>query len=888
MGLGPGDKALMYALGGLARGGATRGGYHSAKPFVSVGGIQRGTSRLNPAEKVLTESMVIRNVVDDESDTCTIVAFNFVPREGDEVIVTLGTPNSLTREFGGQILGKVRTYVDTPQFQTIYANAIDYAWVANHQKVIRRYSNMSGTDIAKDLVASFAPGFTTRRVQANLPTIDDISFTNVDLSTALTQLTKRLGNNLYWYWDYFRDLHLYADEELVTHPAYILDTNDWNRDVRITSDLSQFVSRVYMEGGGGSVMSDLAAGETIIPVDTATWYASTGGWIALEAQRVSYSTIFVGGTGTLVGPGTGPGAALNATATTGGTLTPGVYSYVYTFVTGAGESLPSPVRVFTLAGTLAAPASGPTFGSLLFGTDLDAGTHDYQYTFVTAAGETTPSPSGAGITVPAAVSAHPATTVSVGTSADGATNFWQPHDLVTVSIAYQDSSGHETIATPASNTVDAGPNINPPGAQVLVRPIRFLITRNSDSRVTGIRIYLKVNGTFVGWTSASNSTFTAVLGGVANFTPLSPSAVNTMDTRKVQITVPVGGATVTSRKVYRRFNGAGTFKLVATIADNVTTTFTDTATNASLGADAPSTNTATEAQIALTGIATGPTGTTSRKIYRTTVGGSQHKLQQTIANNTATSGVTDNTADGSLGANAPVGDTSGLTQPTGQVAQGATTIPMASPAPFESTGGWVQISSQMIRYTGLSGNTLTGIPTSGIGSVVSAIQYGNQALAAPALKGVPASGDGALLYSVAKGDEANILVSVEDPLAIDYLAFTLSTPTFTHNGIIEEYIIDNRLSINEALSRAQSTLELRNQIELMLEYETRDFNARAGRYAEVDVTDLQTTEIFHIQDVTITEFHPDLAPLRHVKAATRATKFTFDDLLRMARKNTAE
>lgn len=54
----------------------------------------------------------------------------------------------------------------------------------------------------------------------------------------------------------------------------------------------------------------------------------------------------------------------------------------------------------------------------------------------------------------------------------------------------------------------------------------------------------------------------------------------------------------------------------------------------------------------LTAIAVGPTGTTARKIYRTTAGGATRKLVTTINDNTTTT-LIDGLADGSLGANAP-------------------------------------------------------------------------------------------------------------------------------------------------------------------------------------------------------------------------------------------
>jgi uncharacterized phiE125 gp8 family phage protein len=63
-------------------------------------------------------------------------------------------------------------------------------------------------------------------------------------------------------------------------------------------------------------------------------------------------------------------------------------------------------------------------------------------------------------------------------------------------------------------------------------------------------------------------------------------------------------------------------------------------------------------QVSLTGIPLGGAAVTSRKIYRTTAGGTAYYLLATIANNTATT-YTDNIADGSLGVGAPTTNTTG-------------------------------------------------------------------------------------------------------------------------------------------------------------------------------------------------------------------------------------
>ena len=61
---------------------------------------------------------------------------------------------------------------------------------------------------------------------------------------------------------------------------------------------------------------------------------------------------------------------------------------------------------------------------------------------------------------------------------------------------------------------------------------------------------------------------------------------------KVSLTaIPIGGATVTGRKVYRTIAGGTTYLLLTTIADNTTTIYTDNTADSGLGAGAPSTNT---------------------------------------------------------------------------------------------------------------------------------------------------------------------------------------------------------------------------------------------------------------------------------------------------------
>lgn len=83
-------------------------------------------------------------------------------------------------------------------------------------------------------------------------------------------------------------------------------------------------------------------------------------------------------------------------------------------------------------------------------------------------------------------------------------------------------------------------------------------------------------------------------GTVSSAVTVADAAVN----GQVSLTaIPIGGALVTARKLYRTAAGGSTYLLLSTIADNTTTTYTDNIADASLGAGAPTSNTTSDPEI---------------------------------------------------------------------------------------------------------------------------------------------------------------------------------------------------------------------------------------------------------------------------------------------------
>jgi len=849
---------------GIARLGATRLGDYRPYVYLSVDGVAR---------RLRIDHLTVRDTEGGIPNTATMRVSGFDPQEGQAVRLGLGALDAAHSIFAGHILKTSRIYeADNVENVAYDLTCISYEWRLNRHKVNARFMSQSATTIATSLIASYAPDFTVANVAAGLPSLEEFTLTNEDLTDALDRLTDRIGGA--WYVDESKDLHLFLSETLTA--TAIDDTHRGASQVRWDRDLSPVRTRVVVEGGGSTALTSVVAGETMLPVEDSTWYEPSGGTVVSGPQRITYTGVQTGAGGGLVGPGAAPSGTPTLALAAGSGVESGSHGYAVTFVTAAGESIAGPTASITV-GLTSAPGAAPTAGSATAGGSVDAGAHDYEVTFVTASGETTPGPTSNQVTATAALSTPSSaigatSTLTAGSMATG--HYWYITTFLSATGETEFSNAHVADFFVISGHSALDLNSIPTG----------------PSGVTGRRVYR----TFVdGPTGASAATDFWLLTTINNNTTTTytdtkadgslgghPPTSNTTAAQTIPLTaIPLGGTLVTGRKLYRRFNGAGTYKLVTTIANNTATTYSDTAANASLGADAPSSNTATANQVALSAIPIGGASVTQRKIYRTTAGGSQLKLQSTIADNTTTT-ATDSTADASLGANVPTSDTSGLAQPAGQVTAGSTSLIIAGLSAFASGGGWAVIGNgqQVIRYTGLTSTALTGIPATGVGAIEASISYNSTVTPASALTGIPANGAGSILYDITTGDDVNLLVTVDDAGAQATLAALVGG-----DGVIEEYIQDRRLSSTEATARAQAQLDLVKDPLVSVRYETRDRHTRAGREVTFTSTLLGLTGTFKIQSVTISDFDGAQRtwPRRQVDASSR--RFTFEALLRQGR-----
>jgi hypothetical protein len=711
------------------------------------------------------------------------------PTEGGALEIGLGSLDDDALLFSGELQAVDESYVDHPDSTLYPATGIDHTFTINKRRPFGTWTDVSATTIALAIATKYAPTVATTGIQAGLATVSITFDGSEDFMTCLGRLATAVSG--YCDVDYSPGILLFLTDTREAPDPLDADHPPLNAPspIQFATDLSQIRTRVYGKGHGEQLLTDVAVGQTILPIADASMFNEAGGEAVAsttpdgaQSEKLTYSGAQQGGAASMVGPGVFPSVGPTLTLAAGAGLGTGVYGYAYTDVTGSGESLPSPRATVTTGVETAAPTAVLVVTLQEPGTPgwMDVGDYDYKFTWVTATGETTPGP--------------------------------------------------------VSNTI----------------------------------------------TVTADHTLTLVSGLIP---PAWPSGV-------------------TALKVYRRFNSTGAWKYHSTKTNPALTAFGDGTKNVDLGADAPSTNTTAAYQVAISGVALGPTSApavTQRKVYRTAVQPTeavaltaQLKLQQTIANNTVTVGVTDATADALLGANVPVADGSGLISEYGQVNAGSTSVIMTSPAPWSASGGWVRfVDGQLVRYTGLSGNTLIGIPASGVGALVNTVWYGDVAVVVPALTGVNANNG--VAKALQAGASVHVWVERNDlaaQLALGLLELDADgQPT---DGIREYLITDERRGEASLAALCDADLAQFATPIVSCRYYTRDPKTASGKTVAIDlrhpmfdpaVFDLTVfggasfglAGDFVIQSVDLTFDGPGLYPLRSVQASSVA--FALSDLL---------
>jgi len=977
-------------IGAVPFGGAPFGGVVGI--IGAVPGIDTtpaiGIDNILVTHRVRLAGLVLHDILNDAPNTCSFTLEGEAPAVGQSVGVILGDEVY----FAGAIQTVDQAYESKPALKAWHVTAIDDTALANARRPFGTWVQTSATTIAHYLTANFALGFSSAGVAPGLPPVS-IVFDGADtLIAALARLANAIGG----YTKIEQKVVYLFLEDLTKQPAPLDDDHRFlaNPPIQMNTDASQLRTRVYGKGYGETVAADLAAGETMWPIQDGANFPPLGGTAiagltmdGAQSEKIAFTGTVLKTGGSLVGPGSSPTSAPLVQLQGGGAMTPGTHSISVAYQTAVGRSLAGPPAT-VITGTHPAPAAAPLADVPGAGTGPDEGAHDYAVSFVTAYGETVPGPVSNTVNTSASAGALPPPNSSGigGTFLVGAGLDEGVHDYRTTFVNSKGetdagtSSGHftpgltdpvvpaqiqgtvpgttggnltpgTTVVYQVTFTTAAGESLSSGAISCTLGPgenaVNVPIPVHSDPRVTGRKLYRLTAETgppahlcaTIGNNSAASHFDTASDASIAG-NPGLPTVDTTTEpaARLAMIGIPTGPAGTTGRRLYRRFNGAGTFKQVTSITNNTETTFLDARPNALLGADLPTSNTTGSAvqRVPVSNIPIGPAGVTARRLYRRFNGTGARRLVVELTNNTATA-YTDGVPNASLGAAAlgtataignqvqvtlpigpaavtarevylspatdgirrfvgffgdnttttwtinfadaaiagqppePTSDTSGLQQPAGQVNPGTTVLPVASPAPFRPGGGWVILGGgQVVRHTGISGNTLTGIPASGPGAITTAVTYGSQAIPSPMLIGVTG-----MAFAMQKGSAVAIWVQRDDLLAQQEHAARTGG-----DGIVEFLIVDQRRGVESLTARCDADLELFSRPIITVTYATRDLRTKSGKPIAFNLPSQGIVQTLTIQDVTITEIGiaPGLHPRFTVKASS--VRFSLEDTLR--------
>lgn len=316
---------------------------------VRLGGVESRAS-------VRVGSLNIRDVLNDAPNTCSLSTQGDAPTVEQDLQITINSDDPQVLFEG--TMQMVETSYEGRQSQIVYrCSAIDDIARLNRRIPYGTWTNVSATTIAQDLIATFAPDFTSNHVQSSLPTVS-VAFDGSDtFSACLAKLATLIGG--YFYVESL-DLHLFQ-MEATDSPDDIDDTpgrflND--PPITISIDTSQLRTRMYGKGASAAARVDVPAGATLIPIDTALMFNGAGGQAITGTQRLTYAATDAGGAGaTVIGNQIAvPPNGFAPSGDTGGAMAVGTYWYVMTFVTSNDETPGCVVFGCTLTGGQSAVA----------------------------------------------------------------------------------------------------------------------------------------------------------------------------------------------------------------------------------------------------------------------------------------------------------------------------------------------------------------------------------------------------------------------------------------------------------------------------------------------------------------------------------------------------
>lgn len=122
---------------------------------------------------------------------------SIIDHEDNDRVLWAGTVQTVDQLYEGQ--------TDQLAWDT---KCVDFTWLANRKRPTGAWFQVSVSQVVKEIITNFCPGFTTNHVQTNLAKVSIILDGSRDLVTVLNDLAAFIGGG-HWYFDFNQDLHFF-------------------------------------------------------------------------------------------------------------------------------------------------------------------------------------------------------------------------------------------------------------------------------------------------------------------------------------------------------------------------------------------------------------------------------------------------------------------------------------------------------------------------------------------------------------------------------------------------------------------------------------------------------------------------------------------------------
>lgn len=269
----------------------TRLGYMNPVLRITIGGTDRTTQFEKTSVRITR-----RTNTPTTATLSTILGPTFTPAEGQIVIIGLGAIGNVL--FGGHITDVKQSHNPQGTSVKFSLSCQDYTWLFDRRQVTKTYGSSLVSTIVADIIASFTTGFTSTHVEPSATTLSDgISFTMEKPSQCLKRLADKESGATF-YIDPSKDVHFGATDR-APNPHNLTSSFKDYENVVLDTDLSQVVTRVYVEGAG-SVLSGYSGsgwvpGASIVVDDASvfpdpgtTFDLRIGSYMPVNGRRLRY------------------------------------------------------------------------------------------------------------------------------------------------------------------------------------------------------------------------------------------------------------------------------------------------------------------------------------------------------------------------------------------------------------------------------------------------------------------------------------------------------------------------------------------------------------------------------------------------------------------------